>query len=180
MFIAVGEYNKKPRSNTGRLLVFDTSDCTVEYIEQHEIEENNIKVENVYNDKGFLKPNMLSLHHYLWSKNRIVDFVCALSSSVIKVGDMKITIQAKSSNSSKGMHRVTSVNDIKCLLNCELSMIYMFLFEDYIILRMRSRFNINGWYTVAVGKNSVEQWNPDLSCCTNKQLAVRVDMLSRV
>lgn len=177
MFIAVGKYNKNVRN---ALLVFDTDDCTAEYVTFEQIKCNNIKIENVFERNGNLVPNMLAIHHYLWSTRIKTEFVRATSATTLYVGETMIVIRQHGKSNKNDIASWTNVNGKTLLLRGELSLLYMFLFEGYIILRMRARFDVNTWYTVAVGKNSIEQWSPDMRYCTNNRLAVRVDMMNKV
>lgn len=61
---------------------------------------------------------------------------------------------------------------------------YLFIFKSYIIVRyFDGRSRDTRWYTAAVRRGTGDlaaEWSQDMSICTNKELALKVDSITGV
>lgn len=175
MFIAVESYKNKVDNDNNMFLIFDTNDCTVGVVDLCVIRDFDIKIENIYMSyNGRQTVDMSSLYTFLNQNSNEEDFVHVAKNNHLMVGGMDIDIDF--------MVTGVLVNNVLSLDREQYVLGYLFLYKDYVILRMLQRFSPNKWYTFAVKDETgeVEQWSEDLRICTNKSLAMQVDMTLEV
>lgn len=176
MLIAVCPYKGDRNINSdGRLAVFDTKDCTVEFVSFNDIRTYNIDIKNIesYNSgyriadfdlRSILSYNNGEETHYVGS------FLCLDDGTKVQISTTEAELRING-------------KVIRDNFWCRLA--YPFVWHDYVILRFATGFLHDGtrWHTVVCERGKrhyIADWSDDMKYATDVKLAMRIDMTSEV
>lgn len=173
-----------------QFVVVDTSDATAELVPIYKLINSGLKIENLYTQitqhgkSCYL--GSLSCITFMAKSAGMFDYasfaVCADNTERISVGDRVVNMKVHRSGGAVPL----TINGVDIRGDCTFSLAYFLKYRDYIVMRYcgndRPDINIRKpWYTVVVDKSGkVDYWSEDYKVATNKELAMRIDMTSKV
>lgn len=172
MLIAVDSWGDNGYKIGDDICVFDTSDCTAEIVKESVIAEYAKKLD--IRNLGF---HTVIGKYYVYEYDitdllpEAGDFV-TFSDNILKIGDRK---SIKIESTLEGLQ----INGQFCTRSSSHLINYMFLYRDYVVLRCSQDYINSDYFTVIVDSNGhVDYYSCDLSVYTNKELMMKIEMLS--
>lgn len=178
MFIAVPDYN---RQSDDTIQILDTVDGTIERVKVSELVDTDVNIKNLYRHKNICSVDDFGFRLCLMDCNETGNYVRCDMDNNIYVGDRHVRITV--------IRGVTYVNNKKIIDLTKASLMYLFLYKDYLVLRFllftlpyQSNASFSSkYYTVAIRQDgTMEEWRADMQYCTNKALAMQIDMTLEV
>lgn len=184
MLFAVQRYGRD-NSFSDRIAVFDTEDCTTQTVYASDAKESGVDIKSI---------EYASVRNKILARSKQVGLISMLSGNEYKTSCFDFSISTGRVVIDDEMHTEffieTSDRGYSFICNKKLKgkgffvPMYLFLYKYYIIIRYLD-FNKRepSWYTAAVVRGTGllgAEWSQDLSICTDRDLAVRVDMTSEV